>query len=80
MSILQDLIVSVRNLRAELKVEPKVKVPIEVFAQEPEIRRLIEQNRGAVERLGNVETISVRGKLVWPIAPALAAPPASMYI
>ena len=38
MAILQDLIVSVRNLRAELKVEPKVKVPIEVFAHEPEIR------------------------------------------
>ena len=31
MAILQDLIVSVRNLRAELKVEPKVKVPIEIF-------------------------------------------------
>jgi valyl-tRNA synthetase len=54
MAILQDLIVSVRNLRAELKVEPKVKVPIQVFAHEPEIRRLIEENRGAVERLGNV--------------------------
>src|SRR6202162_3622879 len=35
MAILQDLIVSARNLRAELKVEPKVKVPIEVFAPEP---------------------------------------------
>ena len=51
MAILQDLIVSVRNVRAELKVEPKVKVPIEVFAHEPEIRTMIEQNRGAVERL-----------------------------
>jgi valyl-tRNA synthetase len=58
MAILQDLIVSVRNLRAELKVEPKVKVPIEVFAHEPEIRRLIEENRGAVERLGNVESVA----------------------
>jgi valyl-tRNA synthetase len=58
MSILQDLIVSVRNLRAELKVEPRAKVPIEVFAQETAIRNMIEQNRGAVERLGNVETIS----------------------
>src|SRR6202040_3944671 len=35
MAILQDLIVSARNLRAELKVEPKVKVAIEVLAQEP---------------------------------------------
>ncbi len=57
MAILQDLIASVRNLRAELKVEPKVKVPIEVFANEAEIRRLIEENRGAVERLGGVESI-----------------------
>jgi valyl-tRNA synthetase len=58
MAILQDLIVSVRNLRAELKVEPKVKVPIEVFAPEAEIRRMIEQNRGAVERLAGVEKIT----------------------
>jgi valyl-tRNA synthetase len=57
MAILQDLIVSVRNSRAELKVEPKVKVPIQVFVQEPEIRRLIEQNQGSVERLGSVEKI-----------------------
>jgi valyl-tRNA synthetase len=58
MAILQDLIVSVRNLRAELKVEPKVKVPIEVFAPEAEIRAMIEQNRGAVERLASVEKIT----------------------
>src|SRR5271166_25089 len=58
MAILQDLIVSVRNLRAELKVEPKVKVPIEVFAPEAEIRRMIEQNRSAVERLAGVEKIT----------------------
>ena len=57
MAILQDLIVSVRNSRAELKVEPKQRVPIQVFAHEPEIRALLEQNRGAVERLGGVETI-----------------------
>ncbi len=55
---MQDLIVSVRNLRAELKVEPKVKVPIEVFAHEAGIRKMIEQNRGAVERLANVEKIT----------------------
>ncbi len=58
MAILQDLIVSVRNLRAELKVETKAKVPIQLFAHEPEIRTMIEQNRGAVERLANVEKIA----------------------
>ena len=60
MAILQDLIVSVRNLRAELKVEPKVKVPIEVFAHEPEIRAMLEKNLGAVllDRPANVESIT----------------------
>jgi valyl-tRNA synthetase len=58
MAILQDLIVNVRNVRAELKVEPKVKVPIEVFAHEPAIRAMIQQNHGAVERLANAEKIT----------------------
>jgi valyl-tRNA synthetase len=57
MAILQDLIVAVRNVRAELKVEPKVKVPVEIHAQ-PEIRQMIEANRGSLERLANVESIS----------------------
>ena len=63
MAILQDLIVSVRNLRAELKVEPKVKVPIEVFAHEPEIRAMLEKNLGAVllDRPANVEKITFVG-------------------
>jgi valyl-tRNA synthetase len=64
MAILQDLIVSIRNLRAELKVEPKVKVPIEVFAHESQIRVMIEHNHGAVERLASVENIKfVEGSL-----------------
>ena len=60
MAILQDLIVNVRNVRAELKVEPKVKVPIEVFAHEPGIRAMIEQNLRAVlsDRTANVEKVT----------------------
>jgi valyl-tRNA synthetase len=58
MLILQDLIVSVRNLRAELKVEPKVKVPIQVFAHEAKIMQLIDDNRGALGRLANVESVT----------------------
>ena len=64
MAILQDLIVSIRNLRAELKVEPKVRVPIDVFAHEADVRSMIEHNRGAVERLASVEKIAfVEGSL-----------------
>ncbi len=58
MAILQDLIVNVRNVRAELKVEPKVKVPIEIFSHEPKIRLMIKQNHAAIERLANVEKIA----------------------
>jgi valyl-tRNA synthetase len=60
MAILQDLIVGVRNLRVELKVEPKLKVPIQVYAHEPEIRTLIEQNAGAIQndRQANVESVT----------------------
>ncbi|MGA9706278.1 MAG: valine--tRNA ligase [Candidatus Sulfotelmatobacter sp.] len=60
MAILQDLIVNVRNVRAELKVEPKIKVPIEVFAHEPGIRAMIEQNLRAVlsDRTANVEKVT----------------------
>jgi len=58
MAILQDLIVSVRNLRAELKVEPKIKVPIQIYAHERDIQSMIEHNRQALERLANVESIT----------------------
>ncbi len=57
MAILQDLIVSVRNVRAELKVEQKQRLPIEIFA-DANLQAMIEGNRGAVERLANVESIA----------------------
>jgi len=60
MAILQDLIVNVRNLRAELKIEPKAKVPIEVFAPDRAIRAMIEQNLRAIlfDRTANVEKVT----------------------
>jgi valyl-tRNA synthetase len=57
MAILQDVIVSVRNIRAELKVELKKKLAIEVFA-DSDVRSLVEQNRGALQRLANVEGLT----------------------
>jgi valyl-tRNA synthetase len=57
MAILQDLIVSVRNLRGELKVAPKEILPIEVFAAS-EVTALITANTAALERLANVSTLT----------------------
>src|ERR1700691_853164 len=60
MPLLQDLIVSVRNVRVELKVQPKVKVPIEVFAHESEIRTMIKNNLSAIlsDRSSHVEKVT----------------------
>ncbi len=62
MAILQDLIVSVRNLRAELKVELKLKIPIIIYTQDAAVRKLVEQNKGAVERQANVESVEFAEK------------------
>jgi valyl-tRNA synthetase len=53
MAILQDLVVSVRNVRTELKISPKEPLEIEVFAGD-DIRESFEENREAVNRLANV--------------------------
>ena len=80
MAILQDLIVNVRNVRAELKVEPKVKVPIEVFAHEPEIRAMIEQNlRALLEIASRMWRRSHSWTVLWPNKPVPAAPRVSMF-
>jgi valyl-tRNA synthetase len=57
MAILQDLIVSVRNVRAELKVETRLVVPIQVHAGDG-VRRIVENNRGAIEKQANVSEVA----------------------
>ncbi len=56
MAILQELIVTVRNTRAELKIEPRQRVPIEIHAAGP-IRALIEENATSVQRLATVDGV-----------------------
>jgi len=60
MSILQELIVSIRNIRAEMKVEPKMKTPVQIHAA-LEVMGLISENRGMLERLANVEGVEFIG-------------------
>jgi valyl-tRNA synthetase len=57
MAILQDLIVSVRNLRAELRIERKVKVALEIHAHESHVRALFENSHDAVEKFENIENV-----------------------
>jgi len=57
MAILQDLIVSVRNIRAELKVAQKEKLPIEISAA-ADVRAIIEANTSAIEQLAQVSILT----------------------
>jgi valyl-tRNA synthetase len=56
MAVLQDLIEKIRNMRAEMKVEPKVKTPVKIHAA-ADVRALVTENRGMVERLASVNGI-----------------------
>jgi valyl-tRNA synthetase len=58
MSVLQDLIISVRQIRLDLKVEGKVKVPIELFIRDAGTSIPIMQNWEAIKRLANVESVT----------------------
>jgi valyl-tRNA synthetase len=49
--LLQELIVAARNIRAELKLDPKRRVAADFRAANPEIREVVEENRGMVLRL-----------------------------
>jgi valyl-tRNA synthetase len=60
MATLQDLIVNVRNIRAEMKVEPRLKTPVRIHAASG-VQKLVEENRGMVERLASVEGIEFVG-------------------
>jgi valyl-tRNA synthetase len=56
MTVLQDLVVNIRNLRAEMKVETKAKTPVRIHTS-ADLQALISDNRGMLERLANVEAI-----------------------
>jgi valyl-tRNA synthetase len=56
MLVLQELIEKVRNMRAEMKVEPKVKTPVKIHAA-ADVSSLVTENRGMVERLASVDGI-----------------------
>jgi valyl-tRNA synthetase len=56
MAVLQELIVSIRNQRAELKVEPKVRTPIRVHTL-PQVQKLVRENSITLERLSNVDGV-----------------------
>jgi valyl-tRNA synthetase len=57
--MIQEVVVAFRNIRAELKIDPKKKVPAEFSSANTTIRELIEANRDVVQRLGILSELRV---------------------
>jgi valyl-tRNA synthetase len=75
MTVLQDIIVNVRNMRAEMKVDARRKVPVELFTANAAITPLIEDGRAMIERLANVSSLHIAAQPLSEEGGALRALP-----
>ena len=58
MAQLQEIIAAARNLRAELKLDPRKPMESNFFAASPKLRKLIEVNLGAVKQFATLSAIN----------------------
>ncbi|MGC2330529.1 MAG: valine--tRNA ligase [Candidatus Acidiferrales bacterium] len=64
MSILQEIVVAARNIRAEMKLDPKRTVAADFFATGPMRRNLVQENMEPILRLASLSELRiVRGHL-----------------
>jgi valyl-tRNA synthetase len=59
MATVQEIIVRARQIRAEMKLDPKRKVPADFSAEDPVLRRLVEENKDAVLRLATLSELRI---------------------
>ncbi|MCU1306463.1 MAG: valyl-tRNA synthetase [Acidobacteriaceae bacterium] len=75
MSLLQALIVDVRTIRAEMKIENKQKTPIEVHASNGNrIERVFQANLNSIHKLANVEQVAFTASSLSNAAGARVSP------
>ncbi|MGH9738092.1 MAG: valine--tRNA ligase [Candidatus Acidiferrales bacterium] len=59
MAILQEIVVAARNIRAEMKLEPRRKVAADFFAGGPMRRTLVQENMDAILRLASLSELRI---------------------
>jgi len=59
MSLLQEIVIAARNIRAEMKLDPKRKVAADFSSAGPAIRKLAEENRDALQRLATLSQLQI---------------------
>src|SRR5215469_487195 len=58
-ALLQEIIVAGRNLRAEMKLDPKRKVPAELASSDPAVRTLVDANLDPILRLATFSDLRI---------------------
>jgi len=59
MSLLQEIIVNIRNMRAEIRVDAKRKIAVELYAASENLGQLSAHHRQAIERLANLSSLTL---------------------
>jgi valyl-tRNA synthetase len=59
MVILQEIVVAARNIRAEMKLDPRKKVAADLFVTGPMRRTLVQENMDAILRLASLSELRV---------------------
>jgi valyl-tRNA synthetase len=59
--LLQEIITAVRNIRAEMKLDPKKKVAAELSMADERTRASVESNRDGIVRLGLLTDLKING-------------------
>ena len=63
-SLVQEVIQALRGIRADMKLDPKKKVPAEFSSSDTAIRAIVEANREGITRLGLLSAFNIgQGKL-----------------
>ncbi|MEW5757889.1 MAG: valine--tRNA ligase [Candidatus Omnitrophota bacterium] len=66
MQVIIDLIASVRNLRAEIKIDPSKTIDLIIYSKNKDIIKLLKENSGYIQKLGQVLNITFQEKEARP--------------
>jgi valyl-tRNA synthetase len=61
-SLMQEIIVALRNIRAEMKLDPKKKIAAEFSSEDAETRSLVAANRDGILRLATLSELKILGE------------------
>ncbi|MFZ1974544.1 MAG: valine--tRNA ligase [Candidatus Acidiferrales bacterium] len=66
MALIQEIVVAARNIRAEMKVDPKKKVAADFSSGDVAVRKIVEQNQDPLLRLANLVSLGISAQRLDP--------------